>query len=150
MIDIGVIVTGFCVLSCLLAGRDTWLCGALALSWSATAVMVMAGAGKDVFVLAFSALDMLIALTSLTRFTLDHSNHGAQVVAGMSLAMMPPHFLMSASLGNVNWTLYASACNLVFVLQCLVAGGWLDGVGRRIADFRGRFRSVHRLRGGGR
>ena len=115
----------------------------LMIAWLVAAMEAFVGVGRSFIVLTLALLDMMIAGTALIRVTHDPTRVDTKTIGGLSMAMMPAHFIMSASLGNVNWTLYAAACNFVFILQCLTAGGWLDGMGRSIA---GIFRRVHPVR----
>lgn len=148
-VDIGILATGLAVGACLVFGRGKWLKTALAIAWCIVLIEYMQGASKSVMVLTAAILDMLIAGAALIVFTHNPSRLDARTICGMSMSLMPAHFVMSASLGNVNWTLYVVACNLVFILQCLTAGGWLDGLGRRIAGIFRRMRPVRALRRGG-
>lgn len=147
MTDIGIILTGIIAVACFLFGRGEWLRHVLLMSWLVTLSESLGGVSRDLTVLTMAVLDLTVAGVALARVTHDPTRRDAQVVGGLSMALMPAHFVISASLGNVNWTLYASACNLVFILQCLTAGGWLDGMGRGITGFVDRFSPVRSLRG---
>lgn len=145
--DIGLLATGLASATCLDC-RNPWVSRMLFGAWVAGAVVAMASAGISTVVLTAALIDMVIALVSLAFFTRDTSRHDAQIVGALSLSIMPAHFIMAASQGAANWLLYVSCCNAVFVLQCLVAGGRLDGVGRGIADFWRRVRIVRSFRNG--
>jgi hypothetical protein len=146
MIDIGILVTGVVATACFVFGRGKWLRHVLMIAWLVTALEAFFGVGRSFVVLTLALLDLTIAGTAVIRVTHDPSRIDARTVGGLSMALMPAHFVMSVSLGNVNWTLYAVACNLVFILQCLTAGGWLDGMGRSIAGILRRMRPVRVLR----
>jgi len=148
MIDIGLLFTGFAAFACFAFGRGKWMRHVLLISWLVTAMEVFFGVKTSFVVLTLACLDLMVAGTALIRVTHDPSRNDVRVVGGLSMMLMPAHFIMSASLGKVNWTLYASACNTVFILQCLTAGGWLDGLGRGIAGFISRLRPAHLLRRG--
>jgi len=150
MTDIGTLVTGLMAAACLAWGRSVWIARALFAAWLVTAITSAAGAGVSMTVLFASSLDLAIAVVALVRFTQDTAKRDAQIVGALSMCMMPAHFIMAASYGRADWTLYASACNAIFVLQCLTAGGWLDGLGRGIAGIWHRVHPVRHLRDGGR
>jgi hypothetical protein len=150
VIDIGLLTTGLFAAACLGWGRSVWLSRVLFAGWVCGAAISMAGATKSQVVLGLALTDMVIAITALFRFTQDCTNRAAQTVGFMSLALMPAHSIMAATHGGADWTIYVSAVNAIFVLQCLTAGGWLDGVGRGIAGIWGRMRPVRTLRDRGR
>jgi len=150
MADAGLLVTGFSAAMCLAYGKGTWLRRVLFLAWLGGAALAMAGQVNSVIVAGMASIDLIVAMIALVRFTQDNQKREAQIVGGLSMCLMPAHFIMAASHGRADWTLYASACNAVFVLQCLVAGGWLDGVGRSIADIWRGVRPVRSFRDGGR
>jgi len=150
MIDAGIALTGFAAASCLAFGRGQWLRRVLFAAWLSGALLTAGGATKSEYVLGMASIDLAIAVVALVRFTQDTSKREAQIVGALSMAMMPAHFIMAASHGAADWTLYASACNAIFVLQCLTAGGWLDGLGRGIAGIWNRVHPVRHLRDGGR
>lgn len=152
--DIGIFATGVAAIACIALGRppraNRWLRHVLLISWLVTLFESIADVGIGTVVFSLVMLNFLIAGAAVMRVTHDPSRVDAKVIGNLSMMLMPAHFIMSASLGKVNWTLYASACNIVFILQCLVAGGWLDGVGRCITRFVDRLPVVHPLRRGGR
>lgn len=150
MIDPGLAITGFAAAFCLAFGRGRWLRRVLFIAWLAGAVLAMMGQTRSIVVAGMASIDLVVAMIALVRLTQNPDKREAQVVGGLSMGLMPTHFIMAASQGHADWTLYVSACNAVFVLQCLVAGGWLDGVGRGIADIWRRLRPVFLLRDGGR
>lgn len=148
MIDLGVLFTGIAAVACFVFGRGMWMRNVLLMSWMVTLCMALSGIGKGFVVLSAVTLDFIIAGTALARVTHDPTRADARVVGCLSMMLMPAHLVMSASLGKVNWTIYAVSCNFVFILQCLTAGGWLDGLGRDIAGFFDRLRPAHLLRRG--
>jgi len=150
MIDVGLAATGFAAAICVAYGRGRWLRCILFTAWLCGALVAMTGPSRSVMVASLAAIDLAVALVALVRFTQDPAKRAAQLVGLLSLTLMPAHFIMALSRGQADWTLYASACNAVFVLQCLTAGGWLDGVGRGIADIWRGMRHVRSFRDGGR
>lgn len=150
MIDLGIIITGVSAGVCLAYGKGMWLRRVLFLAWLAGVGLAELAQVRSVTVAGMASIDLIVAMIALVRFTQDNHKREAQIVGGLSMCLMPAHFVMAASRGHADWTLYASACNAVFVLQCLVAGGWLDGVGRSIADIWRGVRPVRSFRDGGR
>lgn len=129
--------------------RDVTLPGVLLGVWAVPFGLLAADARMATFVFTAAVLDMVIGAAALLIVTRDPSRYDARVVGGISMAIMPAHWMMSVSNGTANWTIYAIACNTAFVAQCLIAGGWFDGMGRRISRFIARLRPVHSLRDGG-
>lgn len=150
MIDPGLAITGFSAAICFAFGRGRWLRRVLFFAWLSGAILAMMGQTRSVVVAGIASIDIIIAMVALVRFTQDPDKREAQVVGGLSMCLMPAHFIMAASRGQADWTIYASACNAIFVLQCLTAGGWLDGVGRGIAGIWRRLRPIRLIRDGGR
>lgn len=150
MIDIGLFVTGAAVLLAYHNGRGVWLRRLLLISWAAMFGATMVGAPMSAVVFLMSIMDGAIAATSLVICTRDPSRYDARAVGMVSMAMMPAHWVMAATHGAPDWTLYAAACNGGFVFQCLIAGGWLNGVGRGLGRFFPRRHRSNPVRGGGR
>jgi len=150
MTDIGILATGLTASACIAFGRSVWIGRVLFGAWLFGALASLLGAGVSMTVLIAACLDMSIAIVALVRFTQDTSKRDAQMVGAMSMALMPAHFIMAVSHGAADWTIYVSAANAIFVLQCLTAGGWLDGVGRGIAGIWHRVHPVRHLRDRGR
>ena len=150
MADIGLLTTGLFAAACLGWGRSVWLARILFAGWLCNAAISISGATESQVVFGLAVTDMVIAIVALIRFTQDCTNRAAQTVGLMSAALMPSHFTMAATHGGADWTIYASAVNAMFVLQCLTAGGWLDGVGRGIAGIWRRLRPVRSLHDRGR
>jgi len=150
MADLGILASGLAAAACVAWGRNAWLSRALFASWLVIMIAVDLGANKSETVLTMASLDMAIALVALAQFTLDCTNRTAQTVGLMSLGLMPAHSIMAVSHGNADWTIYVSACNAIFALQCLTAGGWLDGLGRGIANIWHRVYPVRSLHDRGR
>lgn len=148
--DIGFLVTGAAVMITLNNGRASWLWRALLASWLAILSVSLLGANMAETVLAMTLLDLSIALVALFIATRDPSRYEARAIGMTSIAMMPGHFVMSVSHGAPDWALYMAACNGGFVFQCLIAGGWLNGVGRRIDRLFHWRRDSNPVRGGGR
>lgn len=146
--DAGILVTGLALVACLFAGERWYLKGALFAAWT-TGVLV-SGAYMATVVLTQALLDFGIAGVALAVTLHNPMRIDARVVGFISMATMPAHFIMSATHGNWDWTLYAAYCNAGFVLQCLTVGGWLDGVGRGISRFVSRLRPVYLFRVRGR
>jgi len=150
MIDIGLLTTGLFAAASVTFGRSVWNARILFAAWLVVTLAVCMGMTKSQTVLTMACLDMSIAIVALVRFTQDTSKRDAQMVGAMSMALMPAHFIMAVSHGAADWTIYVSAANAIFVLQCLTAGGWLDGVGRGIAGIWHRVHPVRHLRDRGR
>lgn len=150
MIDVGILFTGMAAAVCLAYGKGIWLRRVLFIAWLASMLLAMMGQTRGVVVAGMASIDLIVAMIALVRFTQDNHKREAQIVGGLSMCLMPAHFIMAASHGRADWTIYISACNAVFVLQCLVAGGWLDGVGRSIAVIWRGVRPVRSFRDGGR
>lgn len=157
--DIGILVTGAAsllavcggglCLSPLRPGDNPSLRATLACSWIVTVVEQSLVANMAMVVFSMALLDLVIAGAALIIATHDRTRYDARLIGGLSMALMPAHWIMSASHGRPNWAAYAMGCNIVFILQCLIAGGWLNGVGRRIAGFINRVRPVLHFRNGG-
>lgn len=130
-------------------GRGTWLRRLLLLSWVLVTLEVIAGAYMATLVLTMATIDISIAGAALTISTHDSMRYDARAVGLISMALMPAHWIMSATHGALDWTLYASLCNAGFVLQCLIVRGWLDDVGRSTGGFFARLRVVRMHRDGG-
>lgn len=114
--------------------------------WTVPLALLAAEARMATFVFTAAVLNMAIAGVALLIVTRNPARYEARIVGGVSMAIMPAHWIMSVSSGGADWTIYAAACNIGFAFQCLVAGGWLDGLGRRIGRFFTRLRPVHSLR----
>ena len=150
MIDIGIVITGIAAFIAFIWGRGRWMRHALFLSWAVVAVIGAIGADKAETVFTLAAMDLAIAGVALFVVTADETRTDAKIVGAISIALMPAHVIMSATHGIADWTLYASALNAGFVLQCLIVRGWLDGLGRTARGFFARLRPVfvHRIGGG--
>ena len=148
--DIGIFITGLAGAGAIVFGRGTWIRHLLAMAWVMTAIEALAGMTKDAVVFSIAMVDLVIAGAALIRWLEDDTRTDARIIGGVSIALMPAHFVMSASQGAVPWWLYASICNVAFVLQCLIIGGWLDNVGRSTGRFVARLNPVHLFRRGGR
>jgi hypothetical protein len=152
--DYGLVLTGCItlagILRCVLRHRDPTLPSVLLSLWGVSFALVGAGARMSTFVFCAATLNMIVAGIALIIVTRKPTRLDARIVGGLSLAIMPAHWVMSVSGGTANWTVYALSCNIVFISQCLVAGGWLDGVGRRVAGLFLGLRPLRRFRNGGR
>lgn len=123
---------------------------ALTLAWSASVALGNVGATMPTFVFAGALVDLLVAGAAVVIATVSPPRIDARTVGGISMALMPLHWTMAWSKGGADWTTYAVSCNIAFVIQCLTAGGWMDGLGRRARDLVGRVRHVSRVRSGDR
>ena len=150
MMDLGLIVTGIAAAAAFLLGRGKWLRNLLFISWLMMAVESLMGVSMAGVVFSMTMMDLIIAGAAVAVATNDPTRYDARAVGAISMAMMPAHWVMAATQGGGNWTLYAAAANAGFVLQCLIVGGWLNGVGRRLGRLVGRDGSVRPIRGGGR
>lgn len=149
MVDIGFLATGTAI-GASIGARGGWLWRVLAASWAVSLAVSLAGANMAETVLTMILMDFAIASVSLTIATFDRGRYDARAIGMASIAMMPGHWVMSVSHGAPDWTLYMAACNGGFVFQCLIAGGWLNGMGRRIHRFFDRRSLSDSVRGGGR
>jgi len=150
MIDIGILITGITAALAFLPGRGKWLRHLLVISWLASLIAAAAGASMASVVFMLTVLDMIIAGAALAICTNDPSRYDARLIGAISMMLMPAHWIMAWSEGTASWALYAASCNGAFVVQCLIVGGWLDGVGRRLGRLFGRAGAVRSVRGGGR
>lgn len=146
--DIGLTVTFLAVAPAFWFGRGKWLRHLLLLSWLTVTLEKIAEIQMATIVFSMTVLDLMIAGAALVVATHDHARYDARVIGSISMALMPGHWVMAATQGAGSWTLYAAAVNAGFVLQCLVIGGWLDGVGRSIGRLFARLRPVHLFRRG--
>lgn len=142
--DIGVLITGIAALAAFFFGRGKWLRHSLLLSWAIISILAVSDVKMSLVVLTMAVMDLLIAGVAVAIVTNNPLRYDARVIGAGSMVLMPAHFAMSASQGNADWTLYAAACNAVFVLQCLIVGGWLDGL---VGGFSRFFRRMRPLRG---
>lgn len=149
--DFGIGLTGLALAVCLvrsaLKKRDPTLPCVLLALWTAALALWAAEARMATFVFSAAMLNLMIAGVAVVMATHEPGRIDTRVVGFLSLLSMPLHFGMSASEGALNWKFYAWSCNVIYITQCLVAGGWLDGLGRRIAGFFGRLQPVHLFRG---
>lgn len=148
--DAGIFITGLAGAAAFVFGKGTWIRHLLAMAWAMTTIEALLGATKDAVVFSLAMVDLIIAGAALIRWLQDDSRTDARIIGGISIMLMPAHFVMSASQGAVSWWLYASICNAAFVLQCLIIGGWLDHVGRSTGRLVARLNPVHLFRRGGR
>lgn len=133
--DYGLLITGAAVVAAFSFGRGKWIRHLLLVSWLIVLMLAFYGATMATFVGVMAGLDITIAAVALAVATHNPRRVDAKMIGGISMALMPAHWTMAITGGAVDWRLYASICNGAFVLQCLVIGGWLDGVGRSLGDF---------------
>ena len=150
MFDIGIFLTGAMAALAFLSWRGKWLRHLLVISWAATATAAALGVSMAGFVFLMTMLDLIIAGAAVVIATNKPTRVDARVVGGVSIAHMPVHWVMAFSQGAADWTLYAAILNTGFIVQCLIVGGWLNGVGRSLGRFLHRLSPVRFLRGGGR
>lgn len=158
LIDPGIIITAIAALFAFgwgdgqMKGRGKWLRHLLLVSWAASALARASGADMASTVLVAGVMDLAIVFGALFVFINDPHRHDARAVGGLSLALMPAHWIVSLSGGLTYWpwVLYAVACNAAFVAQCLIVRGWLNGLGRAVARFVDRVGPVSLFRGWGR
>lgn len=134
--DAGVIVTGAAALCVLLWGKGPCTRAALVISWCATMLSTLSGKMADV-VATSAIMELFLAIYGLIVLHV-WGDQRARFIAVIAMALMPAHFVMSASRGHFDWTVYAVLVNCGFCLQCAVATGGLDGLGRWIGRFRSR------------
>lgn len=146
--DIGILTAGAAAFVAFVWGRGEWLRHILLLSWIAVSLEALAGVNMATVVFTMASLDLLIAGAALIIATDDPRRKDARIVGGISMALMPAHWIMAITHGQPNWTMYAIGCNVGFVIQCLIVRGWLDGVGRSIGSFFARVRPVFAIRRG--
>lgn len=144
--DIGIIITGLAAFAVLAFGRGKWLRHLLFLSWSTVALAAASGMAMSTIVFAMTVLDISIAGAAVIIATDNPPRYDARAVGAVSMALIPAHCAMSITQGAADWTLYAAACNAGFVLQCLIVGGWLDGLVSGFSRFFGRSSRLHRVR----
>lgn len=145
--DIGLTITGLALIAALIPkGGSLLMRSALAISWIVTMLSVFGQATMPEIVMTMAALDIFIAMVALRIVTNDNKRYDARVIGGLSMALMPAHWIVAATEGAVDWTIYAVACNAVFSAQCLIAGGWFDQLGRSIGDIFHRFRPIRSIR----
>lgn len=149
--DAGLVLTVLALVACLARSavkrRDPTLPCVLLSLWATSLALAAADAQMATFVFTAALLNLAVSGIALALVIRDPGRMDARAVGGLSLAIMPAHFVMSASNGTANWTIYAWACNVIYIAQCLVAGGWLDGLGRRVAGLVSRLRPVSLFRG---
>lgn len=149
--DPGIVLSGLALAACLARSavkkRDPTLPCVLLALWTAALALVAAEARMATFVFSAAMLNLMVSGIAVAMAIREPDRIDPRVVGFLSLLSMFPHFAMSASEGALNWTFYAWSCNMIYIAQCLVAGGWLDGLGRRIAGFFGRLQPVHLFRG---
>lgn len=127
-LDPGLILTGLFAALVGWRGKHVAFRGMLPIAWCVCALAGMTLPMSWV-VAVFAIVDLFIAGVCLIFWTLE-GNQRARVIGGLSMALMPVHFVFSALHGRFDWIVYASILNTAFVLQCLTATGGLDGVGR--------------------
>lgn len=149
--DLGLIVTGIFAIIAFGWGRGKWLRHVLMLCWLTIFAISAYGADRSTVVGAMIVADMVIAVVAVAVAThSQQSRYDARMIGQLSMVLMPAHFAVAWSHGAVNWTLYASVCNVVFIVQCLIVRGWLDGLGHYVMDRISRLRRIPHLRNRGR
>lgn len=149
-VDLGILVTGIAATLCLVFGRGDFLRHVLFIAWATIALETMAGVRMSFMVMTMALLDLLIAAVALARVHHDQENYRARFIGFVSMALMPLHWIMSATKGEVSWLLYALIANAGFVAQCLTLMGWFDGVGNSFRSLFHRAWGLHHFRRGGR
>jgi hypothetical protein len=121
-------------------------------TWIAGLLVWLTEQPQSVAVFVSTSMDLLIAGGAVIISTRDPSRIDARIVGAISMALMPAHWVVSVGQGihGWGWTLYAVACNGAFVVQCFIVRGWLDGLGRGLGHFLGRFIPVSLFRTRGR
>jgi hypothetical protein len=113
--------------------------GSMLASWGVGALV-----GEIARIAAMILLDvaLIMAVKQWTYGRRALAVAGISVLAILARAAFMPIQAGSAHVVNpyVDHWIYAAAVNLAFVLQCLVAGGQFDVIGRRFAD---RFPRLH-------
>jgi hypothetical protein len=150
LIDLGILITGIAAFIAFgwgkgrMRGRGKRLRHMLLLAWTAAAIGALMGADMPTAVFIATMMDFTIAGVALAITIHDPCRVDARTVGGISMALMPAHWVVSMAGGvsDFGWALYAGGCNAFFVIQCLIVRGWLDGVGRSIGRFVGRFLPV--------
>ena len=152
--DPGLVLTALALIACL--GRAAWkrrdptLPVVLLAMWTTALSLSAADARMATFVFTAALLNLAVSGIALAITIHAPERLDARAVGGLSLVTFTGHFPMSLSNGGADWTIYAWSCNIIYITQCLVAGGWLDGLGRSIAGFFARLRpvSLFRVRSG--
>lgn len=148
--DLGIIATGIAALTAFFWGRGKFLRNILLLSWIGSAIGWISGATMSSTVAYSAFTNIAIAGAAVAISTKDRFRYDARVIGGLSIVVMPAHWIMSVSQGAGSWLVYATASNVVFIAQCLIVRGWADGLGRGIGDFFDRYGRLHPVRRGGR
>jgi hypothetical protein len=156
-LDIGLLITA---IAALLAfgrgwgdlGRVGWMRQTLVVAWLSGGLAILTEQPMPTVVFLTAMMDFTIAGVAVAILMNDPTRSDARIVGTISLALMPAHFVVSANHGlpSFPWALYAATCNGAFVVQCLITGGWLDGLGRSISSLIGWIRRVPLLRFRGR
>lgn len=145
-LDPGILVTGIAAWAAFLWRRGVWiwrepdlehkfwLRHMLLLLWAVITVETVARAYMATVVATQAIMDLAVAGTALAVATHNPARVDARIIGGISMALMPLHWTMAFFHGKPNWALYAIICNMGFIAQCLILGGWLDGVGRCISN----------------
>jgi hypothetical protein len=120
----------------------------LFIAWATILFETMAGVRMSFMVTTMALLDLLSAAVALGRVHHDPHNYRARFIGFVSMALMPLHWIISVTQGDVSWVLYAAIVNAGFVAQCLTLMGWFDGVGRSIRGFVARISGVYSYRRG--
>jgi len=137
------LITGSALALSLIHGRCTVLQMMLLASWAGGIVLSMAGVDMAATVFALATADMILALASVAILSVDNARSDARMVGLLSIALFPAHWAMSASSGAASWPIYAGCVNAVFVAQCIIVGGFMDGMVARFDSFLVRVRLVH-------
>ena len=145
MIDLGLLITGFAV-ALSFRGRCGWLRALIIASW--LLAVATSGGDKAGVVLSAALADLVKALAAVLLLAAGAERAEVRLVGLLSLALFPAHLAMSVTHGAPSWFLYASAVNAVFVAQCLIVGGWLDGLVRGADRFFAWLRLVPARSGG--
>jgi len=126
-----------------LVARLDMVSGALALTLAIATAIAQMGLAMPALVAALACLDAIVVLSMLAIvMRVDGWNEisrRAQIVGLISLCKVGLA-LAYASLDQTRsgWNLYATLNNTGFALQCLVAGGFLNGLGSFVANSFGR------------
>ncbi|MXP24803.1 hypothetical protein GRI39_01920 [Altererythrobacter indicus] len=144
--DMGILITGLMAALIAKSGRGKRLRSILVIGWLAVFFASLSHLRMSSIVALLAIIDLIIAGVALRIATHDPSRMDARCVGMLSLFCMPAHWVQSVSGGSFDWNLYAGFLNAIFIIQCLIVRGWMDGLGNSISRFIRRIRPAHFFR----
>lgn len=124
----------------------------LLLNWLTVTLASLLSQPMPTMVFIAAMNDFIIACTGVVIGIRNPGRVDARAVGMISMALMPAHWWVSMRHGlpEWGWFIYALGQNIAFISQCLIAGGWMDGLGRAAVRFFSRLGPLPGFRGGGR